>query len=151
MHSKTTQHDFPERVFRQVKADSRRALVRSGWCPDQSRIDNLRCADDVLETDAKYGRQLWLFEAHGVDVRRERNSMDLFGAIEYSVQYGTLEPIEDRVFEHPHERQRLLRVYQGFHPKPGRGWRLLMWSIVLLMVGCTLGFVGFLGAAWFDR
>ncbi len=59
------------------------------FCPDQSKIDNLRCVHFEEEIESCYGRQLWYFEAMGVDGEQKRHR--LFGALEFSVQYGLLE------------------------------------------------------------
>ncbi len=146
MQPELSQHEYPERTVRQVAADARRALARVGWCPERSRIDRLRCADDLTETELAFGRQLWLFESQAIDSRPERAPCCVFGAIEYSVQYGYLEPLEDGVFDSETERQRfVLMTYQGIEIRPSLGWQILralyvafMLTVLAAMLGCLV-------------
>jgi hypothetical protein len=130
MHSELSQHEYPERTVRQVAADARRALVRSGWCPERSRVDRLRCADDLPESETAYGRQLWLFEAQAVDAYQERASTWVHGAVEYSVQYGHMETVDTGIFDHGSQRDRFIAVYKGINTRPSWRWQVLRWSIV---------------------
>ncbi len=148
MQPELSQHEFPERTVRQVAADARRALIRSGWCPERSRIDRLRCADDIAEHETAYGRQLWLFEAQAVDAYQERSPCIVYGVVEYSVQYGYLEPIEDGVFDHEGQRQRFVAVYQGLVMRPSLRWELLRWFTVGLFLTCLAAFAIYLGYLW---
>jgi hypothetical protein len=130
MHPELSQHEYPEQTVRQVAADARRALVRSGWCPERSRVERLRCADDVLESETCYGRQLWLFEAQAIDAYQERASAWVYGAVEYSVQYGYLETVDQGIFDNDTQRTRFISVYKGIEMGPSWRWQLLRWSIV---------------------
>ncbi len=58
---------FPERVMKQIRLDSHRAMVRARFCPDRSEVLNLQCLDHRRESDQDFGSQLWYFEAVGVD------------------------------------------------------------------------------------
>jgi hypothetical protein len=101
---------FPERTIRQVRLDCNRAMARAKFCADQSEIAQLRCVDDRPETEQGFGRQLWYFEGLGVDARDRRHR--LFGVVEYSLQFGLHELIEDRVFDSDQQREQYRQVYK---------------------------------------
>ncbi|MFG0290926.1 MAG: hypothetical protein ACF8CQ_22340 [Rhodopirellula sp. JB044] len=109
MRAQAPQRQFSERVLRQVRMDSGRALVRARFCLESSEIINLRCVDDRCETDRQFGNQLWYFEGIGVD--EARNRQNIHGVVEYSVQYGLQELVEDGVFDTAAERERFRSLY----------------------------------------
>ncbi|MGB7344898.1 MAG: hypothetical protein WBD20_11840 [Pirellulaceae bacterium] len=71
---------------------------------------NVYCADDHEETETKFGNQLWYFEGRGVDEldRVQR----LYGVIEYSLQYGLSELVEDGVYDCEAQRDKFRHIYQ---------------------------------------
>jgi len=109
MRAQAPQRQFSERVLRQVRLDSGRALVRSNFCLETSEIINLRCVDDRCETDRQFGNQLWYFEGIGVDENGRRQN--IHGVVEYSVQFGIQELVEDGIFDNANERERFRSVY----------------------------------------
>ena len=147
MPSHTSKQQFSEQTLRQVAADCRRALHRGHFNAEQSLVERLRCIDDELETEEQFGRQLWYFEGRALtnDNRRIR----VYGVIEYSVQYGLQELVEDGVFDSPQQRDRFRDVYDKV---PARfSWRHP--SIRLLIAGLfgvTVAYVSYLLMSLFD-
>ena len=111
MHPNTSDNKFSEQLLRQVAADARRALLRARYCIERSRIERFMCVDEQEETDTQFGRQLWFFEGSGVDELDRRSQ--IYGALEYSLQYGLHEMVEDGVFEVAEQRHRFLNVYRS--------------------------------------
>lgn len=60
----------------------------------------------VEETEAHFGRQLWFFEAIGVDTFGRRHV--LHGMLEFSIQYGLLETSQTAMFEENEARSNFL-------------------------------------------
>lgn len=119
MGADTRTQRFSERVLRQVRLDCSRALARSRYCPDRSEIIQLRCMDDRPELEQSFGNQLWYFEGVGVNVHQRRVSV--YGVIEYSLQFGLHELVEDGVFESAGERERFRHDYERETQRPT--WR----------------------------
>lgn len=119
MSAETRTRRFSERTIRQVRMDSNRAMVRARFCPDRSDVVQLRCVDDRAETDHTFGSQLWYFEGLGVDQDDQRSS--IYGVVEYSLQYGLHELVEDGVFSTEHERNRFRHLYEREFQRPS--WR----------------------------
>ncbi len=138
MSAETRARRYSERTIRQVRLDCNRAMLRARFCEDRSDVVQLRCIDDQAETDQAFGSQLWYFEGIGADTQGRRQSV--FGVVEYSVQFGLLELVEDRVFESEHERERYRHRYERelLRPTwrhPGHRWLaagLVMVTIVWL-------------------
>lgn len=118
MQPNTSDKQFSEDVLRQVLVDARRALIR-GHFKDRSSIELVRCIDYQPETDRLYGSQLWFFDASAIDENNKQQKV--FGVIEYSLQYGMYELIEDGVFESIEQRSRFRSGYRGILPQPR--WR----------------------------
>lgn len=119
MSAETRTRRFPERTIRQIRLDSNRAMIRAGFCPDLSDVVQLRCVDDHPETDNSFGNQLWYFEGLGVDENDLRHS--IYGVVEYSLQFGLHELVEDAVFDCDHERERFRNIYDRETQRPS--WR----------------------------
>jgi len=81
-------------------------LVKKEFCDEQSKIENLRCVHFEEETDSAFGTQLWHFEALGIDPVGRRHM--LYGILDFSVQYGLLEPSQTALFEDSELRQKFL-------------------------------------------
>jgi hypothetical protein len=110
MPPETDPIQFPRQIWQTVSELARRCLADNAFCPEQSRIENLRCVHFESEKEAVYGRQLWYFEAIGVDVKGRRHM--LYGALSFSVQYGLLELIRTEVCEEANQRQALFATNQ---------------------------------------
>ena len=120
MSAETRAVRFPERIMRQIRLDAHRALIRARFCPDRSEIANLRCVDIRRECESEFGSQLWYFDGFGVDESERR--LPIFGVVEYSIQFGLHELVEDGVFDHSFQRERFLSVYN--REQLGPSWRV---------------------------
>ncbi|SMP75777.1 hypothetical protein SAMN06265222_1207 [Neorhodopirellula lusitana] len=109
MRAQAPHRQFSERVLRQVRLDSGRALVRAKFSADHSEIINLRCVDDHSESDREFGNQLWYFE--GIGVADSGSRQNIHGVVEYSIQFGLQELVEDGVFDQASERERFRSLY----------------------------------------
>jgi len=130
---------FPERTIKQVRVDCNRAMTRARFCADRSDVVQLRCVDDRPETESGFGNQLWFFEGLGVDQFGQRHNV--FGVVEYSVQFGLHELVEDGVFDSEHQRERSRLLYQREVRPPSlfRGAnRMLLLGIVAVAMASSL-------------
>lgn len=105
MSQRTQARRFSPRTIRQIRLDARRALIRAHFCPDRSEVLQLRCVEDRPETENEFGLQLWYFEGLAVDEGDRRHHV--FGAMEYSIQFGLNEVSEDGVFASEYQRSRM--------------------------------------------
>lgn len=101
---------IPEKAMRQIRADVQNTISRSGLCRSRSEFRELRCVDYREEADAQYGAQLWYFEGTGIDQQNRPRAM--YGAVEYSLQFGLYVLVDGGVFETPTERERFGNVYR---------------------------------------
>ncbi len=99
-------YQFSREVWETVHDHAKGAMDRKEYCPEESRIDSIRCVFLDEECESGYGRQVWFFEAAGIDPIGHRHR--LFGALDFSVQYGLLEPTRAMLLGDPHHRQRFL-------------------------------------------
>lgn len=141
MGAETRTRQISERVLRQVRLDCSRSLVRGRFCPERSEIIQLRCMDDVPESDQMFGNQLWYFEGVGVDVNERR--LSIYGVIEYSLQFGLHELVEDGVFESSVERERFRHAYENEIRYPTWMQTPHRWLAVAL-VGVTVMWLSYL-------
>lgn len=118
MSSEASHLQFSPQIWQAVDGQARRCLLRREFCAEQSRIENLRCVHFEEEIDCCYGRQLWYFEAIGVDPIGRRHM--LYGALDFSIQYGLLEPSQAALFEDADHRQRFLHA--ATQPLRQRAW-----------------------------
>ena len=149
MTPETSFHQFSREVWRAVNEQARFALLRKEFCPEESRIESLRCVYLDEETDVEFGRQIWFFEAAGVDPVGRRHR--LYGALDFSVQYSLLEPTRAMLTDEPHHRQRLLQsmtraVDSRIWGNPStRVWvRLTLASVIILSSIWLLAVAAFL-------
>jgi hypothetical protein len=101
----------------------------------------LRCIDDRPESENSFGNQLWYFEGLGVDEHDRRHSA--FGVVEYSIQFGLHELVEDGVFDSEYQRERFRHLYEREVIRPSWRHPAHRW----LAAGCVAVasiFVGFL-------
>lgn len=110
MSAETRTRRFTERTIRQVRLDCNRALIRARFCPDRSEVMQIRCVDDHPESEQAFGHQLWYFEGTGVDEMDRRHNV--FGVVEYSLQFGLHELVEDGVFDSQEQRERFRHLYE---------------------------------------
>ena len=110
MSAETRTQRFTERTIRQVRSDCSLSMVQARYCPERSNVLHHRCVDDREETEQKFGSQLWYFEGVGVD--ESGRPQNVFGAVEYSLQFGLHELVEAGVFESEHERHRFRQLYE---------------------------------------
>src|SRR6056297_2813455 len=122
---------FPERTIRQVRLDCTRGLVRARFCPDRSEIVQLRCVDDHPESEHAFGNQLWYFEGFGVDQYEQRHSV--YGVVEYSLQFGLHELVEDRAFDCEYERERFRQQYEREIRRPSWSHPAHRWLVAGLI------------------
>lgn len=131
--AETTTRRFSERTIRQVSLDCRHSMVRGKFCPDRSELAQLRCIDDRFENDQSFGCQLWYFEGWGVDGSDQRHAV--YGVVEYSLQYGLHELVEEAVFDSEAQRERFRHLYERemHHPtwrRPAQRW--LAFGVVIM-------------------
>jgi hypothetical protein len=141
MSAETRAVRFPERVMRQIRLDAHRALVRARFCSDRSEVTNLRCVDNRREVESNFGAQLWYFDGFGVDEMDRRTP--IYGVVEYSIQFGLHELIEDGVFDSSGQRERFHHVYDREQLGPSWYVPAYRWLAVGLVV-VSLAAVGLL-------
>lgn len=119
MRAEPTSRQFSEQLVQQVRSDARRALAASLYCVDRSVIEHVQCVDFRDETEQAFGTQLWYFDGTGVD--QHGRTVPLYGVIEYSLEYGLNEPVQDAVFNSSGQRERFHAVYRQESWRPS--WR----------------------------
>jgi hypothetical protein len=149
MKPETSFYQFSKEVWQAVNVQARNALVRKDFSPDDSRIESVRCVYLDEECESEYGRQIWFFEASGVDSlgRRQR----LYGALDFSVQYGLLETTRAMLMADPQHRQRFLQsvirpceVQVWSYPSTKIWVRLTLASVMILSAIWTLSLAAYL-------
>ncbi len=132
-----TFYQFSKEVWQAVTDQARGALFRRDFCPDESRIESLRCVFLDEETDDVFGRQVWFFEAMGIDPVGKKHR--LYGSLDFSVQYGLLEPSRAVLADEPRHRQRMLQAianpvqHQVWASPSTKVWvRLTLASVIIL-------------------
>ena len=137
--AETRSQRFSERTIRQVNLDCRRAMVRGRFCPDRSEVVQQRCVVDRSENEDDFGSQLWYFDGWGVDNYDRRHAV--YGVVEYSIQFGLNELIENAVFETDQQRERFRQVYD--QEKLKATWRHLFhgWLALGVVVMAVISLV----------
>ena len=131
MGAETRTQQYSEQTLRQVRLDCSRAMIRARFCPERTEVLQLRCIDDRGETEHAFGNQLWYFEGFGVDEYNRRRT--IFGAIEYSMQFGLHELVEDGVFDSEDQRDRFRTVYEREILRPNYQQTAHRWLAVALV------------------
>jgi len=129
-------------IWQAVSGHAMRAVARRDFCPDQSRIENLRPVHSQDEDEYEFGRQLWCFEAMGVTPSGRRQVV--YGMMEFSVQYGLLEPKQSGLFEDVAERDRWIAQLSARDSQNSSGYaatRLWVWAAWASVGFLTLGWV----------
>jgi hypothetical protein len=103
----TDKLQFSRQIWQAASEQAHRCLTRREFCPDQSRIENLRCVRLEDESEIQFGRQLWCFEAIGIDPAGRRHV--LYGLLDFSVQYGLLEASQTAMFDDVDHRENFLQ------------------------------------------
>lgn len=111
MSAETRTSRFSEATMKQVRLDCQRAMERARFCPNRSEVVRIRCIDDREETDDRFGNQLWYFEGQGVDQTQQIHN--LFGVVEYSIQFGLSELVEDGVYDSETQREKFRHLYES--------------------------------------
>ena len=107
MKQDTSFYQFSKEVWQVVNDEAMHSLMRKEYSAEQSAIESIRCVHLDEEAEGAYGRQIWFFEASGVDpVGRSHR---LYGALDFSVEYGLLEPTRAMLMHEPQHRQRFLQ------------------------------------------
>lgn len=114
---------FSRQIWQAVSEHAHSCLLRREFCPEQSRIENLRCVEFLEENDSTFGKQVWFFEGIGVDAMGRRHM--LFGVLEFSIQFGLLEAATAALFEEEDMRERYASPagYENSAIFPARGSR----------------------------
>ena len=148
MKPETSFYQFSKEVWKTVNVQAMNALVRKDFSPDESQVDSIRCVHLEEECESEYGRQIWFFEASGVDPigRRQR----LYGALDFSIQYGLLETTRAMLMADPQHRQRFLQsvvrpceIHVWSYPSTKIWVRLTIASVIILSAIWSLSL-----AAW---
>jgi hypothetical protein len=100
-------YQFSKEVWELVNDQARQSLIRKEFILDQSQIESVRCVHLDEESEGEFGRQVWFFEATATDPVGRKHR--LFGALDFSVQYGLLEPMRAMLMDEPQHRQRFLQ------------------------------------------
>ncbi len=134
-------YQFSKEVWQLVNDQARQSLVRKEFSLEESRIESIRCVHLEEECDLDYGRQVWFFEATALDpVGRQHR---LYGALDFSVQYGMLVPMRAMLMDEPHHRQRFLQsIVRPFESQVWVNPSTKIW------VRLTLASVIILSATW---
>jgi hypothetical protein len=130
-------YQFSKEVWQVVNDQAKQSLVRKEFSPEESRIESIRCVHLDEECESAFGRQIWFFEAAAADpVGRHQR---LYGALDFSVEYGLLEPTRAMLMDEPHHRQRFLQSI--LQPRESQVWvnpstkiwvRLTLASVIIL-------------------
>jgi hypothetical protein len=107
MTPETDKVQFSRQIWQAASEHALQCLERREFCPDRSRIENLRCEYLVEETDTAFGSQIWCFEAIGID--RSGRRQILHGVLEFSIQYGLMEPSQTGMFDDMKDRENFLK------------------------------------------
>ncbi|MEM6978461.1 MAG: hypothetical protein AAF539_02260 [Planctomycetota bacterium] len=132
MRAETPTRQYSPRTLQQVRLDCGRAIARAGFCLESSDIIAVQCVDDREEREDHFGHQLWYFEGIGVDEGRHRQ--DIFGVVEYQIQFGLQELVEDGVFDSPSERERFRHLYNREVNTPAWQHPAHKWLLLGVMV-----------------
>jgi hypothetical protein len=114
---------FSRQIWQAVSEHAHSCLLRREFCPEQSRVENLRCVEFLEEGENAFGKQVWFFEGIGVDAMGRRHM--LFGILEFSIQFGLLEAATAALFEEEEMRERYAAPagYENSGIFPARGSR----------------------------
>ncbi len=132
MSAETQAIRIPEKIMRQIRSDSQAALARARVCPTRSDLVQLRCVDYRQETDTEFGAQLWYFDAQGSNEPNRKTPV--LGVLEYSIQFGIHELVDDGVFDSLAQRDRFHSVYRRGHLSPSLWHPAHRWLVLGMMI-----------------
>jgi len=142
-------YQFSKEVWQLVNDQARQSLLRKEFSPEDARIESIRCVHLEEEDETNYGRQVWFFEASAHDpIGRQHR---LYGALDFSVQYGLLVPTRALLLDDPQNRQRFLQSI--VHPFESQVWvnpstkiwvRLTLASVIILSATWLLSLAAYL-------
>jgi hypothetical protein len=139
MSAETQAIRIPEKIMRQIRSDSQAALSRARVNPSRNDLIQLRCVDHRHETDADFGAQLWYFDAQGSSPQNRK--IPVYGVLEYSIQYGLHELVDDGVFDSMAQRDRFHSVYRRGHLAPSLWHPSHRWLALGMMIMLIVAFV----------
>jgi hypothetical protein len=126
-------------VWQAVSDHAIRAVASRDFCPEQSRVENLRPVVCIDEDDLMYGRQIWCFEAMGITASGRRRV--LYGLLEFSIQYGLLELSHSLLLEDASERERCVAQWTSPERREPSSlistqfWVWAAWASVAILTG----------------
>jgi hypothetical protein len=128
---------FSRQIWQAVSEHAHSCLLRREFCPEQSRVENLRCVEFQEEAETSYGKQIWFFEGIGVDATGRRHV--LHGVLEFSIQFGLLEAATAALFEEEDMRERYVSpgAYEVHRIFPAHGSRKA-WVFTIAALFLTL-------------
>jgi len=135
--TEATFYHFSKEVWKVVNDQAVGVLVRKEFSPEASRVESLRCVFLDEECETNYGRQVWFFEAFGVDFAGNKHR--LYGALDFAVEYGLMVPSRAMLADEPRHRQRVLQSI--VNPSQRKVWanpstkiwvRLTLASVIIL-------------------
>ncbi|GIW98549.1 MAG: hypothetical protein KatS3mg111_1882 [Pirellulaceae bacterium] len=141
MTSDASYYQFPSEVWEVVQNQAWYALQRKELSPDSTALESVRCVYIEEETELEFGRQVWFFEASGVDLGGRHRQM--YGALDFTVEYGLMAPQRAIVVQDPHYRQRFLQSV--VKPPARQVWNALSTKV---WVRLTLASAVILAALW---
>jgi hypothetical protein len=131
--------NLSRQVWQAVSEHALRSISGRNLCPEQSRIENLRPVYSTEEDSEHYGRQIWYFEVLAVPPSGRKQMV--YGAIEFSIQYGFLELSHSVLFEDASDREQcFLQLTRSPEPEPmeaasTRLWVWAAWLSVAILTG----------------
>lgn len=142
-------YQFSKEVWQLVNDQARQSLARKEFSPEDARIESVRCVHLEEEMELSFGRQVWFFEATAQDpIGREHR---LYGALDFSAQYGLLVPMRAMLLDDPQNRQRFL--HSIVQPNDSQVWvnpstkiwvRLTLASVIILSATWLLSLAAYL-------
>jgi hypothetical protein len=129
-------------IWQAVTDHALRSVARNEFCPEQSRIENLRPVFFLDEEESRFGKQIWCFEALGITSTGRRHVV--YGMLEFSIQYGLIEPLQSRLFEESYDRDSWIARTTTTVDASGRyspSTRFWIWSTLISVALLTLGWL----------
>ena len=128
---------FSRQIWQAASEHAHRCLTRREFCPEQSRVENLRCVHLEDELESRFGKQLWCFEAIGIDQVGRRHV--LHGVLDFSIQFGLLEASQTAMFEDSENRDKFIQseskpaMKMVYHYPSTRFWIYSAWTGVAVL------------------
>lgn len=143
---------FPRKTWQTVTEHALRELTFRESFDQSSRIENLRPYYFEDETENAFGRQIWCFEAMGLQAGTGRKLE--FGVLEFSIEYGLIELSQCRWFQNDHQLEQWISQRLDPHTEPAsccattKLWvYLAILGILFLAIGWTVSLFRFLNVS----